>query len=387
MSPRWSLALTALLAGTAVAADPLAIRVYPEQEIRIHEIDRPHGLNSALLQNLAVINESARPLTVERVRLNLQADGGTVQTQTLEAAELARLAARGRTLADGGLLDLLDFQFRPARLLGDGVQLAPTAELAPRQALLLIQRPFLFSGTATALQIDVVAHDAAGTTVQSRRTIPLAARVARGYRFPLQGNWYVAASASFHTAHRWAVGEEFAYDLIRLGADGRSHRGQGRRLVDFHAYGRAVLAARDGKVVRAVDDIAEDAGLLRRADESKPDYLQRVMRNQAALLAADKSRAGGSQVVIDHGNGEFSSYSHLVPGSLRVRTGDTVRAGQVLGKLGHSGNSTEPHLHFQVCDGPDPLYCAGLPVQFDGLDLVNGDFDRALQAGDMVIAP
>lgn len=387
MSHRWSLALTALLAGTAVAADPLAIRVYPEQEIRIHEIDRPHGLNSALLQNLAVINESARPLTVERVRLNLQADGGTVQTQTLEAAELARLAARGRTLADGGLLDLLDFQFRPARLLGDGVQLAPTAELAPRQALLLIQRPFLFSGTATALQIDVVAHDAAGTTVQSRRTIPLAARVARGYRFPLQGNWYVAASASFHTAHRWAVGEEFAYDLIRLGADGRSHRGQGRRLVDFHAYGRAVLAARDGKVVRAVDDIAEDAGLLRRADESKPDYLQRVMRNQAALLAADKSRAGGSQVVIDHGNGEFSSYSHLVPGSLRVRTGDTVRTGQVLGKLGHSGNSTEPHLHFQVCDGPDPLYCAGLPVQFDGLDLVNGDFDRALQAGDMVIAP
>jgi murein DD-endopeptidase MepM/ murein hydrolase activator NlpD len=387
MSPRWLLALTALLAGTVVAADPLAIHVYPEQEIRIHEIDRPHGLNSVLLQNLAVINESARPLTVERVRLNLQADGGTVQTQTLEAAELARLAARGRTLADGGLLDLLDFQFRPARLLGDGVQLAPTAELAPRQALLLIQRPFLFSGTATALQIDVVAHDAAGTTVQSRRTIPLAARVARGYRFPLQGNWYVAASASFHTAHRWAVGEEFAYDLVRLGADGRSHRGQGRRLVDFHAYGRAVLAARDGKVVRAVDDIAEDAGLLRRADESKPDYLQRVMRNQAALLAADKSRAGGSQVVIDHGNGEFSSYSHLVPGSLRVRTGDTVRTGQVLGKLGHSGNSTEPHLHFQVCDGPDPLYCAGLPVQFDGLDLVNGDFDRALQAGDMVIAP
>lgn len=387
MSFRWLLALTALLAGTAAAADPLAIQVYPEREIRIHEIDRLHGLNSALLQNLAVINESGRPLTLERAQLSLQSDGRAVQTQTLDGAELARLAARGRALADGGLLDLLDFQFRPARLLGDGVQLAPTAELAERQALLLVQRPFLFGGTPTALQIEVVAHDADGRTVQGRRAIPLTARLARGYRFPLRGNWYVAASASYHTAHRWAVAEEFAYDLIRLGADGRSHRGQGRRLADFHAYGQPVLAARDGKVVRAVDGVAEDAGLLRRADESKPDYLQRVMRNQADLLAADKSGAGGSHVVIDHGNGEFSSYSHLVPGSLRVRAGDTVRAGQSLGKLGHSGNSTEPHLHFQVCDGPDPLYCAGLPVQFDGLDLVNSDVERALQAGDVVIAP
>ncbi|HWU52479.1 MAG TPA: M23 family metallopeptidase, partial [Tahibacter sp.] len=285
-----------------------------------------------------------------------------------------------------GLLAMLDFQFRPSQLLGDGVQLASTAVLLPRQALLLVYRPFVFTGKATSLQIDVDAHDAAGNALQAHRAIALTARIAGGYRFPLRGNWYVAASASFHTAHRWAVAEEFAYDLIRLGADGRSHRGQGRNLADFHAYGEPVLAARDGNVVRAVGDVPEDAGLLRRADEGKPDYLQRVMQNQAALLAGDKSRAAGSHVVIDHGNGEFSSYAHLVPGSLRVKAGDTVRAGQVLGKLGHSGNSTEPHLHFQVCDGPDPLYCAGLPVQFDALDIVNADFDRQLQAGDVVIA-
>ncbi|WP_257388904.1 M23 family metallopeptidase [Tahibacter caeni] len=386
MSPRWSFPLAVLLAGTAVAAEPLAIRTYPEREIRVHEIDRQHGLHSALLQNLALVNESGQALTVERVQLSLQIDRGTQQTQVLEAAELARLAARSRTLADGGLLDLFDFQFRPSQLLGDGVQPSASASLAPRQALLLLYRPFLFNGTATALQVDVDARDATGQPLQAHRAIPLSARVARGYRFPLSGSWYVAASASFHTAHRWAVAEEFAYDLLRLGADGRTHRGKGQRLADFHAYGRPVLAARGGKVVRAVDDVAEDAGLLRRAGESKPDYLQRVMQNQAALLATGKSKAAGSHVVVDHGNGEFSSYAHLVPGSLRVEAGDTVRAGQVLGRLGHSGNSTEPHLHFQVCDGPDPLYCAGLPVQFDDLDVVTGDVERALQAGDMVIA-
>jgi len=385
MTPRWLLTLAALLSVPAVAAEPLAIHVYPGQEIRIHEIDRMHGLNSALLQNLAVVNESDAPVTVERLQLSLDTESGTRQTQTLEAAGLAAAARRSQALA-GGLLKMLDFQFRPSQLLGDGVQLAPTAALAPRQALLLIQRPFVFTGKATALQIDVTARDAAGTTRQIHRAIPLSARVASGYRFPLSGSWYVGASASFHTAHRWAVPEEFAYDLVRLGADGRSHRGNGRKLADFHAYGQPVLAARDGTVIRAVGDVAEDAGLLRRADERKPDYLQRVMQNQAALLAADKSKAAGSHVVVDHGNGEFSSYAHLVPGSLRVKAGDTVRAGQVLGKLGHSGNSTEPHLHFQVCDGPDPLYCAGLPVQFGEIEIVNGDVERLLQAGDVVIA-
>jgi len=73
-----------------------------------------------------------------------------------------------------------------------------------------------------------------------------------------------------------------------------------------------------------------------------------------------------------------------VRASCRARCGSgsapRSAAGQTLGKRGHSGNSAEPHLHFQICDGPDPPYCAGLPVQFDGLDLVSGEVDRALQA-------
>jgi len=54
-------------------------------------------------------------------------------------------------------------------------------------------------------------------------------------------------------------------------------------------------------------------------------------------------------------------YAHLKAGSVAVKVGDVVEAGQVLGKLGSSGNSTEPHLHFQVCDRPEPLQCAGIP--------------------------
>jgi len=58
--------------------------------------------------------------------------------------------------------------------------------------------------------------------------------------------------------------------------------------------------------------------------------------------------------MIDHGKTEYALYVHLKPGSVRVHVGDEVKSGDVVGKLGLSGNSTEPHLHFHVYDKPDP---------------------------------
>jgi murein DD-endopeptidase MepM/ murein hydrolase activator NlpD len=58
-------------------------------------------------------------------------------------------------------------------------------------------------------------------------------------------------------------------------------------------------------------------------------------------------------------------YAHLQPGSLRVKAGQKVKRGDVLGLLGNSGNSTEPHLHFQVMDRPSPLGAEGLPYLID----------------------
>jgi murein DD-endopeptidase MepM/ murein hydrolase activator NlpD len=89
--------------------------------------------------------------------------------------------------------------------------------------------------------------------------------------------------------------------------------------------------------------------------------------------------------MIDHGNSEYSLYAHLKPGSVRVKVGDRVAAGTPLGKLGSSGNSTEPHLHFQVCDAGDPLACAGIPVEFQNVTLPFADYPRALQSGDVVV--
>ena len=60
----------------------------------------------------------------------------------------------------------------------------------------------------------------------------------------------------------------------------------------------------------------------------------------------------------------WSAFAHLVPGSVAIRAGDAVRTGDVLGRVGHTGNSTAPHLHFQLMDAPDPLRANGVPCAF-----------------------
>ena len=74
----------------------------------------------------------------------------------------------------------------------------------------------------------------------------------------------------------------------------------------------------------------------------------------------------GNSLVLDLGQGRYALYAHLQPGSIKVAVGDKVRAGQVLAKLGNSGNSDAPHLHFQLMDANSPLGAEGLPYAIAG---------------------
>ena len=92
-------------------------------------------------------------------------------------------------------------------------------------------------------------------------------------------------------------------------------------------------------------------------------------------------------MIVNMGQGRFALYAHLIPKSIPVRIGQRVERGQLLGKLGNSGNTDAPHLHFQVMNTPSALDTVGLPFVFDRMTLqarVMGtldDVDRLTDTG------
>ncbi|GAA5006831.1 M23 family metallopeptidase [Kitasatospora paranensis] len=226
---------------------------------------------------------------------------------------------------EAGALAALGSVWRLPRLpWGDHrIHLMVGAALAVASAVALVRSRRHSWGTATAL--------------------PLAA-------FPLRGDWYVGQGGGRGLNHHLAAPEQRgAVDLVQVGSTG-THRGDRRALTSYPAYGAAVHAPCDGQVAAAVDGLPDQApGVLRYG----PLY--------------------GNHVAVDTGT-ETVVLAHLQPGSVAVAVGDRVRTGQFLGRVGNSGNSTEPHLHLHA-------EREGL-----GLDLVFADVGGRLHRGRTVRA-
>lgn len=171
------------------------------------------------------------------------------------------------------------------------------------------------------------------------------------YTLPFDGEWLVVnGGVTEATSHSWdLMAQRYAYDFVIADEDGTSHRGDGRRPEDYLAWQRPILAAADGEVVAVVTNVRD----ARSAGSGWLDWRARGI--------------GGNSVVIRHADGEFGYSAHLAFGSVRVRLGQQVKRGDVIGRCGHSGHSTEPHLHFQVQDRADVNSAAGLPVRFDAV--------------------
>jgi murein DD-endopeptidase MepM/ murein hydrolase activator NlpD len=374
--------LALALAGPAAAGEP-TIRAYPAGPLHAWPLDSVRGVQSLLLQNAAVINTTGAPMTVASVRFELLRGGQVIETRVLTGPDVERLAKVGASVQGSGMIDVVGFQF--GDVLGKpAAKLPATPTLAPGEALLITSQVFSWSGERDALRVTIAA---AGSEAPSASlTIPVVtAQPEPRYRFPVKGRWYVQAGPSLNTHHRWAVPEEFALDMIQLGAGGLGYRTDGMTMADYYAYGAPVYAAADGEVVKVVTDQVEDVAQFRRPGESQDAYLQRIMGWQDAMLAAGADTAGGNVVVIRHAWGEYSVYAHLKPGAAPVRVGEQVRAGDLVGYLGSSGSSTEPHLHFHVCDGPSALNCVGKPAAFSNIENPYAFVAGPIQSGDMVV--
>lgn len=375
---RMLMSLTALgllaVLGTAQAVE---IHFYPAK-LRTYELDAARGVSSLVLQNMAIINDGKTDVSISYVEIEVIERGVPFESRTMRAADLDRAAAAGAKLQSSGMLGLLEFQFGGKALLPRNISLSATRVLKPGTALLVTQQVIAINGSRDAVRVNVQTQVGMGEA-----TVFISTPSRTTFALPLEGMWYDGSGPSLHTHHRWAVPEEFAHDFTRIGADGLPYSGDGTQFADYYAYGQPVLAAADGQVVAVLNDEPEDVTLMQRAGEPPQAYLQRIVERQGEQLKRGTRGLVGNHVIIQHG-GEYSLYAHLKPGSVLVKPDDRVTRGQQIASVGSSGSSTEPHLHFQVCDAPDALACAGIPARFENVEIYGALQPRQLQSGDLV---
>jgi murein DD-endopeptidase MepM/ murein hydrolase activator NlpD len=348
------------LSAAAAPKKSVEIRFCPASAVRTYPLESRRDLQSLLLQNVAVINHGSGPFKIDDIDIELLQANRVVESRKLDREAVQRIADRGAKLQAASILEQVAFQFCGTDLIGSDIKLAGPI-LDRNRALLMVEQVFAFRGPRDMLRVRVHGK-VEGHAAEFTGSIPIKSEFAQNnYIFPLRGVWYVGYGASFHTGHRWAIPEEFALDIAKVGESGLSHKGDGTRFDDYYAYGADVLAAADGRVTSVANDQQEDPSAMQRPNETQEAYFARLQKEQGERLAKGLTAITGNYVMIDHGKNEYSLYAHLQPGSVGIRVGDQVKAGDVFGKLGSSGNSTEPHLHFHVCDKPDPLMCAGIP--------------------------
>jgi hypothetical protein len=195
---------------------------------------------------------------------------------------------------------------------------------------------------------------------------------------PLQGDSWVAANACCTVSpHRGAMipvggringSERYAVDWVRFDLTAHplvdvqtgqmaTSAGDRTRNESYFAYDQPLLAVADATVVSVVTDQPE-------------------ARPHTFLTGLRLDQYGGNQVILDLGSGAYAFYGHMKPDSATVRPGDRVRKGQEIGRLGNSGNTSEPHVHFHVMTSPLPLTADNVPFvidRFDHLGVVTPD--------------
>ncbi len=204
--------------------------------------------------------------------------------------------------------------------------------------------------------------------------------------FPLRGEGWVAVNSPADRVPSHGtdmLGQRYASDFLRV--DGRKrlhwHRAGWLRTLllgvptrECYAWGAPVHAPLDGVVVRAVDGIGE------RARVHPVRELAFVVKNALTFTPAKLPAILGNYVILRRDD-LFAAFVHLAPGSVAIREGQEVQLGEVIGRVGHTGNSTSPHLHFQLMDAADPTAAKGIPCAFASYEILRGDAWVRVESG------
>ncbi|QTN28469.1 M23 family metallopeptidase [Rhodoferax sp. AJA081-3] len=314
---------------------------------------------------LLVINARATPAKLVSLEV-LDAASGQV-LGTVSGSELAR----NFSLMGGAASDALD-----------GAQAGYfwiDVVLEPGQALPKALSHRVVSATAEMRLTPAVKATSEGTVqiTQTGGTVALNQQPALVLGPPLEGTGWIAFNGCCKEApHRRAgipvngilyVSQRFAIDWVKMDANAQQSYGDSSKNENWPTYGQNAIAVADATVVSVLDDLPE------RVANALPDD-------------TNVQNASGNHVILDLGRGHYGFYAHLQPGSIKVRVGDRVKRGHVLARVGNSGNTTAPHLHFHVSDGVGPLSSQGLPYVIDAFS-VQGIGVDVTEQGKVTVKP
>lgn len=168
-------------------------------------------------------------------------------------------------------------------------------------------------------------------------------------RLPFKEEWTVfwggdTRALNYHVAVKF---QQNAFDIV-INNNGKSYKTDGKTNEDYYSFGKEIIAPCDGEVVFAVDGIK--------------DNVPGVANTMFVL---------GNSILLKTKNDEYILLAHFKQNSLKVKQGDRIKQGKLLGLSGNSGNSSEPHLHFHIQNQEDFNKAVGIKCYFDPI-VVNG---------------
>lgn len=195
--------------------------------------------------------------------------------------------------------------------------------------------------------------------------------------FPLRGEWVAPNTPGKKIPSHGIdmLGQRYAYDLLQVmpgkkgmhfyRAGGLKYLFFGVRLDECLSWGQQVYAPCDGRIVKAEDGLKERARVHLLSD------MFVVLKN---AFFFDPAVSGlqpvlGNNIIMEIRPGIFAFFAHLQKGSILVSPGQDIKKGQPLAKVGHSGNSTAPHLHFHLMDNIDMMKAKGIPCAFEACEV------------------
>lgn len=366
-----------LISQTANAAE---VTIVPGDTLYLNPVNVGKNYQDLMVHTVLLSTSEGETFEVKSLSIELLSNG---QVALIKQIPVDRLV--GETQGLGHMVNQGMGVFLNAQILSaDGLQgvlgyepnFAASPALASNEFMILTRQHFSLDFKPDQVRIRATGINQDGVEEVAETSANIASYKATiEYKSPLKGAWMMTSLPSIQSHHRFNPPTEFAMDYFKPDESGKITAGGRLEADNYYGYGAEVMAAADGEVVFVISDEVQDRDALTRRDgESAQDAGRRIGGYNMRRYAADFPRAAaGNIIVIRHeaeGVTEYSSYGHLKAGSVQVKVGDVVTAGQTIAEVGDTGDSAEVHLHFQINTGGNPFFSQSLPFSFSNQQAV-----------------